>query len=135
MATALERLQEMVSLLILDDSLLFLNRLLAASRREHPDPALEPVLNARKARAPAFVIHFLAKQLLLHSSNLGLHPLNDARFLRLLDLYFQLEDPICSDPTWSTADPSGFFELYLFSAPVAARVAEVAGCRTSATSG
>ena len=113
MATALERLQHEVSRLKLDDALLFLNRLLTAARGEQPDPDLEPVLRARNARAPAFVIHFLAKQLLLHGSNLGPHPLDGRRYLRLLDLYFQLDDPIVGDPDWPTADPSGFFERML----------------------
>ena len=113
MATALERLQEMVSALHLDDSLLFLNRILAASRGEHRDPSLEPILSARNSRVPAFIVHFLAKQLLLNSSNLNICTLNGTGFLRLLDQYFQLDDPICGDPTWPTADPSGFFERML----------------------
>lgn len=113
MRTALEQLQEEVTLLKLDDSLLFLNRLLAASREDTPDPQLQPILRARKAGVPAFFVHFLTKQLLLHASNLGLYPLNGHRFLCLMDLYFKMDDPICTDPNWPTADPSGFFERTL----------------------
>ena len=113
METVLERLQHEISLLQLDQSLLALNRLLAASRDENSDPHLEPLLRARKSRAPAFVIHFLAKQLLLHSSNLGIHQFDGRRFHQLMDLYCQLNDPICTDPAWPTADPSGFFERML----------------------
>src|SRR5438874_2542036 len=113
MATALERLRDEFALLKLDDSLLFLNRLLAAARGDQPDPALEPILRARKARAPAFIIHFLAKQLLLNGSHLGPYVLDGPRFLRLYDLYFQLDDLIVGDPGWPTADPTGFFERLL----------------------
>jgi hypothetical protein len=111
--TALERLQHATSLLKLDDALLFLNRLLAAGRGELPDPSLEPVLRARAARAPAFVIHFLVKHILLHASNLSPVVLDGPGFLRLMDLYFELDDPISIDPDWPTADPSGFFERML----------------------
>jgi hypothetical protein len=113
MSTTLERLRDELSVLKLDDSLLFLNRLLAAARADTPDPTLEPVLRARNARAPAFVVHFLAKHLLLNASNLGPYPLDGRRFLRLMDLYFRLDDPISSDPDWPTADPTGFFERML----------------------
>jgi hypothetical protein len=39
--------------------------------------------------------------------------LDGPRFLRLMDRYFQLPDPISSDSAWPTADPSGFFERTL----------------------
>lgn len=113
MATTLERLQNEVASLTLDDALLFFNRLLTAARNEQSDPALEPILRARNARAPAFVIHFLAKQMLLHGSPLGPYRLDGRRYHRLMDLYFQLDDPIVGDPAWPTADPTGFFERML----------------------
>ena len=59
------------------------------------------------------MVHFLAKQILLHASNLGIYPLDGPRFIRLQDLYFQLDDPIAHDPTWKDADPTGFFERLL----------------------
>jgi hypothetical protein len=109
----LREIQEELSKLKLDDSLLFLNHLLGVARGERQDPALERHLRSRKAQAPAFVVHFLAKQLLLHGSNLGVRPLDGPRFIRLQDLYFQLDDPILHDPGWKTADPTGFFERML----------------------
>jgi hypothetical protein len=113
MLSALERIQAEIRLLKLDDSFLFLNHLLGVARGERQDPALDEYVRSRKARAPAFVVHFLAKQLLLHGSNLGIYPLDGPRFIRLQDLYFQLSDPIVHDPTWKDADPTGFFERLL----------------------
>src|SRR4051794_15760576 len=97
----------------MDDSLLFLNHVLAVARGERRDPVLEQHVRSRKAKAPAFVVQFLAKQLLLHGSNLGLYPLDGPKYIRLQDLYFQLDDPIVHDPTWKDADPTGFFERVL----------------------
>jgi hypothetical protein len=113
MLSALDRIQAETRLLKLDDAFLFLNHLLAVARGERQDPALDEHLRSRKARAPAFVVHFLAKQLLLLGSNLGIHPLDGPRFIRLQDLYFQLDDPIVHDPAWKDADPTGFFERLL----------------------
>ncbi len=113
MSSALERIQAEIRLLKLDDSLLFLNHILAVARGERQDPVLEQHVGSRKARAPAFVVHFLAKQILLHASNLGVYPLDGPRFIRLQDLYFKLDDPIVHDPTWKDADPTGFFERLL----------------------
>jgi hypothetical protein len=113
MASTLEQIQQVIGTLKLDDSLLFLNHLLAVARGERKDSAVEQHIRSRKAQAPAFVVQFLAKQLLLQGSNLGIHPLDGPRFIRLQDLYFQLDDPISSDPTWKDADPTGFFERLL----------------------
>ncbi len=113
MSAVLERIQDELRSLKLDDSLLFLNHVLAVARGEMQDVALEREIRTRKARAPAFVIQFLAKQLLLHGSNLGAYALDGPRFTRLQDLYFQLDDPVARDPTWKHADPTGFFERLL----------------------
>lgn len=107
------RLLDELASLRLDDSLLFLNHLLAVARGQKNDPTLEGQIRTRKAGVPAILVHFLAKQLLLCASNLGPYPLNWPRYERLLDLYFQLEDPIAHDPTWPTADPTGLFERLL----------------------
>src|SRR5207247_4966650 len=104
MASALEQMPAEIQLLKLDDSLLFLNHVLAVARGERKDPVLEQHVRSRKAKAPAFVVHFLAKQILLQSSNLGIYPLDGPRFIQLQDLYFQLDDPIVHDPTWKDAD-------------------------------
>jgi hypothetical protein len=106
-------MQAEIRLLKLDDSLLFLNHVLAVALGERKDPVLEQHVRSRKAKAPAFVVRFLAKQILLHGSNLGIYPLDGPRFIRLQDLYFQLDDPIVHDPTWKDADPTGFFERLL----------------------
>jgi hypothetical protein len=98
MPTIMGSILDEIGVLKLDDSLLFLNHILAVSRGDEENPALEPLLHARKSGAPAFVIHFLAKQLLLHGSNLGLYELDGPRFLRLMDPYFKLDDPIVHDP-------------------------------------
>jgi hypothetical protein len=105
MASVLEEIQQVVRTLKLDDSLLFLNHLLAVARGERQDPVVDQFVRSRKAQAPAFVVHFLAKQVLLHGSNLGIYALDGARFIRLQDLYFKLDDPISHDPTWKDADP------------------------------
>src|SRR5262245_35689315 len=113
MASALERMQAEIRLLKLDDSLLFLNHVLAVAGGGRKDPVLEQHVRARKAKAPEFVVHFLAKQILLHGSNLGIYLLDGPRFIRLQDLYFQLDDPIVHHPAWKDADPTGFFERLL----------------------
>ena len=68
MASALEEIQKVIRTLKLDDSLLFLNHLFAVARGERQDPVVDQVVRSRKAKAPAFVVHFLAKHLLLHGS-------------------------------------------------------------------
>jgi hypothetical protein len=113
MATTQDRLLEEAGSLKLDDSLLFLNHLLAVARGEKADRWLADQIRTRKAGVPAFLVHFLAKQLLLHASNLCIYQLDWRRYERLLDLYFQLDDPISNDPNWKQADPSGLFERLL----------------------
>lgn len=109
----LEAIQNEMASFKLDDSLLFLNHLLGVARGERTDPALEQHIRSRKAQAPAFVVHFLAKQLLIHGSNLGVRLLDGPGFIRLQDQFFQLDDPIVHDPKWKEADPTGFFERML----------------------
>jgi hypothetical protein len=113
MIPPLEQIQKLISTLRLDDSLLFLNHLLAVARGEKPDIALNQQIRSRKAHVPAFVVHFLAKQLLLYGSNLGIYTLDGPRFIQFQDLYFKLDDPIVHDPTWKNADPTGFLERLL----------------------
>jgi hypothetical protein len=113
MSESLRLIEDEVRLLKLDDSLLFLNHLLAVERREIRDPQLEKCLLSKAVAAQAFLIHFIAKQLLLHASNLGPYVLDADRFMRLRDLYFQLDDPIVGDPEWKHADPTGCFERIL----------------------
>lgn len=109
MVDALGQIQHEVGLLKLDDSLLFLNHLLAVVRKQESDPQLEKCFSDRNAPFPAFVVHFIAKQILLRASNFGRYPLSLPRFQRLLDLYFELDDPIVGDPNWKHSDPTGCF--------------------------
>ncbi len=110
MTTPLAKLTAEVKLLNLPGSLRFLNRLLAASRSEVTDPAFVRMLTLRKGGTPTFFVRFLAKQLLLHSSEYSVNPLREKKYFELYDLFFQHDDPIADDPTWAKADPSGLFE-------------------------
>lgn len=109
----LTALQNELSRLKLDDSLVFLNHVLGVVRGERNDSVLEPYLRSRKAQAPTFIVRFLAKQLLLHSSNIAVVLLDGSRYIQLQDMCMQLDDPIIHDPNWKDADPNGFFERLL----------------------
>lgn len=111
--TALEELQEVLGRLKLDDSLLALNHFLAVTRGFTTDPPLEAEINKRRIRLPPYIVHFLAKQLLLHGSNLGHRTLDWTTCNRLVDLCIALDDPIQFDPNWKHGDPTGFFERVL----------------------
>lgn len=113
MEKTLQGLQDELSSFKLDDSLLFLNHLLGVSRGFTTDPVLGPVID--KAHPPVLphLIHFLAKHLLLHASNLGVRTMNWDDFCRLRAMCVDLDDPIQHDPNWKHADPSGFFERIL----------------------
>lgn len=110
MSSALEQIREIASRLRLDDSLLFLNHALAVSRGWSDDAELRHRLETLSAPLPAFVVHFFAKQFLLHGSELGPRQLDWATFERLYRLYFEIDDPIVGDPNWPQGDPTGFFE-------------------------
>lgn len=111
--TALIAIQDEVKQLKLDDSLLALNHFLSASRQLTSDPSLERKMGELKFRPPAYIVHFLAKQVLLHASTFGHATLTWPRFVRLMDLCISLDDPIQHDPNWKEADPNGFFERIL----------------------
>lgn len=109
----LRQIQDELSSLKLDDSLRFLNHLLGVARGFTSDPVLGPTIS--KAHPPVLphIVHFLAKQLLLHASNLGAYTLNWDHFRRLSGMCIELDDPIQHDPNWKHADPSGVFERML----------------------
>jgi hypothetical protein len=113
MATTPKTIQDLIRPLKLDDSLLFISLLLAVSRQEASEPRLAQLLSQSPAAAPRFVCQFIAKQILLHSSQLGPYVLDWPRFRQLVDAYFDIDDPISSDPSWKDADPTGFFERFL----------------------
>lgn len=101
-------IQRELASLRLEDTLLHLNKLLATSRGRLVDPTLHEIVNSRESGVPAFVVHFLAKHLLLNASNLGPRHPDGQTYLRLHDAYFKLPDPILSDPNWKDSDPTGF---------------------------
>jgi len=109
----LRDIQEYLSTFKLDQSLLFLNHMLGVSRGFTADPLLGPVIEEAHPPVLPHVIHFLAKQLLLHASNLGVHRMNWEAFRRLSGMCIDLGDPIQLDPEWQHADPSGFIERML----------------------
>jgi hypothetical protein len=105
-----EQFRTQLRALKLDNSLLFLNHLLAVSRGESRDPALERDLQSLGYPVPVFVVHFVAKWLLREASDLGLYTLEWKGFRRLMDLAVAIDDPIVGDPAWKNANPTGFFE-------------------------
>jgi hypothetical protein len=112
-ATAFEQIQQEVRLLKLDDTLLTLNHLLAVSRGDKQDPSLAAWIPANGVGFPAFVVHFIVKQVLLNASNLGIRKLECYAMQRLYKAFFELEDPISRDANWKDKNPAGFFERFL----------------------
>src|SRR5262249_12094457 len=86
--------------------------LLAVSRGESGDAGLQQNLGRLKYPLPAFIVHSIAKWLLLEASNLGIYTLDWTRFELLKNLWINLPDPIENDPSLPTADPTGFFERF-----------------------
>ncbi len=109
----LQRMQDDISALKLDDSLLFLNHILGVSRGYTSDSRLQSVIQNSNPPILPHIVHFLAKQILLHSSELGMRTLGWQQYCDLSNRYFELDDPIQHDPDWKGADPSGFFERIL----------------------
>ena len=106
----LQIIQNELSSMKLDDSLLFLNHVLGVSREFTTDSVLGPVIAESSPPVLPHVVHFLAKQLILNGSNLGTRTLGWNSYCYLSGLCIELDDPIVHDPTWKDADPSGFFE-------------------------
>jgi hypothetical protein len=106
----LAEIQNEVRSLKLDDSLLFLNHLLGVHRGFTTNPQLEPEIKAAHPPVLAHVVHFIAKQIILHAPSVGVVTLDWERFQRLTGLCLDLDDPIQNDPEWTNRDPSGFFE-------------------------
>lgn len=113
-----QMIETAVRTLKLDDSLLFLNHLLGVSRGFTTDPALQELMKKTKEEKNRplvlpHVVHFIARQLLLHASNLGLSTLTLEQFNLLTSICIDLDDPIQHDPNWKNSDPSGYFERLL----------------------
>ena len=96
-----------------DESLLFLNHVLSVSRGHTNDPQLATELAKLRSRPLGHVIHFLSKQLLLHSSIVGRFVLDWPRFIHLMNMQTALEDAIQHDPKWKHANPAGLLERLL----------------------
>src|SRR5580704_13668067 len=92
MTTTIAAIEDEVRTLKLDDSLLLLNHILSVSRGLTHDSALEAEIGTLKFRPPA---------------------LDWPTFVRLIDLWLAIDDPILHDPNWKHADPTGFFERFL----------------------
>ena len=120
MTSKLQQIQNELGRLKLDDSLLFLNHLLGVTRGYTTDPHLASKLLEEPTIAIPHIVHFLAKQLLLHASNLGVRAMTWEQFLRLRGMCIELDDPIQDDPNWKHADPTGFLER-LFSQQIRAQ--------------
>jgi len=110
MGVALQDIQNELSTFKLDDSLLFLNHLLGVTRGYTADPVLKPLIDAASPPVLPHIVHFLAKQLLLHASNFGVRNMNWGNFCHLSSMCINLDDPTQHDPNWKHADPSGFLE-------------------------
>jgi hypothetical protein len=110
MQPTITTLENAVRQLNQDESLLFLNHLLAVSRGHISDSQLQSQLAAIKDRPLVYVVHFLAKQLLMYSSIVGPRILDWPTFVDLMDMHHHLQDPIEVDPNWKHTDPTGFFE-------------------------
>lgn len=106
----LRKIQDELISLKLDDSLLFLNHLLGVSRGFTTDTVLGSFIDEADPPILPHIIHFLAKQLLINASNLGVRTMNWEEFRRLSETCIELDDPIQHDPNWKQADPSGFLE-------------------------
>ena len=107
----------------IDDSMLYLAHLLSVIRGEISDPAIERRLSRLKTRPPEFLVHFIAKWLLLEAEEPSLYVIDWDRYKHLQDLYFQIDDPIVHDPAWIEAETSGFFErMYGHQIPIQERV-------------
>jgi len=108
MGQTLAQIQETVAALKLDDALLYLCHALATARGETDDRQLSACI-AEERTIPPHVVHFLARELVLHASNLGIRTLDWPTLNELRRLVIALEDPIQNDPNWKHADPTGFF--------------------------
>ncbi len=107
---ALDKIREITRRLDRHKSLLFLNYLVSVTNGEVSDNQMRVFVGRHKTQPPLFIVHFLAKEILLQSSDLGTEELAWRRFDELYSLYFELDDPIISDPEWKHKDPTGFFE-------------------------
>jgi hypothetical protein len=107
--SAFEELSKRLGNYKLDDALLFLNFVLQASC----DPSLDaPIFEFAQRYQDAithFKIEFLAKWLIIESSNLSPYQLDWPNYLTLSQIYNRIEDPIINDPTFRTRNPIDLF--------------------------
>ncbi len=110
MAGAVEQIRESIRQFQREQALLFLNYVLAVSREDVFDANGHAFAKRHQTFPPPFVVHFIAKELILHASDIGVRRLDWPNFEHLYALYFELDDPIAHDLNWKKADPTGFFE-------------------------
>jgi hypothetical protein len=92
----------------LDHALLFLNYALGVSR-ESDSPGSSKSDRQSKPSVWPHIVHWLAKQLLMHASELGTTMMDWAEYQRLTNLFINLDDPITNNPDWRHANPDEFF--------------------------
>jgi hypothetical protein len=111
MQSTIEMIETAAGQLKQDDSLLFLNHILAVRRGFVRDHNLEANLATLSEDRPlAYVVHFIAKQLLMHASIVGRYVLTWPKFIELMNMVTALKDPCEDDPDWKHSDPTAFFE-------------------------
>ena len=110
---SLTKIRSLLSNIQLEDALLFLNHLLGVVRKDRNDEELSRLISQAQIPPQPFIIHFIAKQLLLNASNFGIKKFDWATYQQMVNLYFELGDPIVEDPNWLQTDPTGFLERFL----------------------
>lgn len=113
MHSAIAKIKETLEPLRQDESLLFLNHLLAVQKGYLQDDVTQSQLQCLRGRPIAHVVYFLAIKILYHSSIVGVPTLNFDTFLKLLMYVDEIPDPIQDDPQWKSANPTYFFERLL----------------------
>jgi hypothetical protein len=109
----LRLIEQKCSRMSLGDSLLFLNQLICGIRGIPANPNLAMRLEEVRPPIIPHLPHFIAKQLLLHSSVLATDVMNLESFTELATYCLRLDDPIVHDPEFKDKDPTGFFERIL----------------------
>ena len=113
MSSPLNEVTKILSHFKLDDSLLFLNHVLGVSRGYSHDSELKRKIKEADQPVLPYVIHLLAKHLVLNASNRGRRTLDWDDLQQLTLIYIHHEDPISNNPNWETGNPDHFFTRVL----------------------
>jgi hypothetical protein len=104
----IQEIQDRLAQHKLDHALLFLNYALASSRESATGTDWKPNPESAPTVWP-HVVHWIAKQLLMHASELGRRMMDWTEFQHLSNLVVNLDDPITKHPNWKQANPDEFF--------------------------